>query len=180
MLQSVRQLEAYLLTGREKLLGFIRSKISDPDLAEDILQDSLLKALQSAPDLRDEEKLIAWFYRIVRHAIVDVYRKKDRTDQVMDRYEKEMTDGLSDEDDVVLCQCFRDLIPTLKPEYAEVIEKVELGTDHAEKAASQLGISRNNLNVKRHRARLQLKQRLEEVCRMCAKHGCLDCTCKAH
>lgn len=178
MAQPVQELERYLLNSREKLLGFIQTKISDPDLAEDILQESLLKALQAAPDLREEDKLISWFYNIVRHAVVDVYRKKDRTDKVMDHYAQEIAESVSQDDDMALCACFRELIPTLKPEYAELIEQVELGEADSEMAARQRGLSRNNLNVKRHRARLQLKQRLEAVCRMCAKHGCLDCTCE--
>ena len=43
--------------------------------------------------------------------------------------------------------------------------------------AASLGITKSNLNVRIHRARQQLKQRLEENCRVCAKHGCLDCQC---
>jgi hypothetical protein len=39
--------------------------VADPDLAEDILHDSLLKALQGAPDLRDQDRLVPWFYRIL-------------------------------------------------------------------------------------------------------------------
>jgi len=44
--------------------------------------------------------------------------------------------------------------------------------------AKELGITPNNLKVRRHRARQQLRERLEEVCRTCAKHGCLDCSCE--
>ena len=33
--------------------------------------------------------------------------------------------------------------------------------------------------VRLHRARKALRLRLEETCRACADHGCLDCTCKA-
>lgn len=38
-------LEAELLAHRDKLLGFIRSKVSDPQAAEDILHDNLIKAM---------------------------------------------------------------------------------------------------------------------------------------
>ena len=44
--------------------------------------------------------------------------------------------------------------------------------------ASDLGITPNNLKVRRHRARRALRARLEETCRICAAHGCLDCTCE--
>ncbi len=68
--------------------------------------------------------------------------------------------------------------PALKPEYAELIEKMELADGDPAQVAKQLGINRNNLKVRRHRARQALRERLEETCRVCAKHGCLDCTCQ--
>lgn len=43
--------------------------------------------------------------------------------------------------------------------------------------AGELGRNANNLRVRHHRARQQLRERLEQTCRLCAKHGCLDCTC---
>ena len=77
-----------------------------------------------------------------------------------------------------LCECFRDILPTLKPEYSQLIEQLELADGDPEQVAAQLHISRNNLKVRRHRAREALRERLEETCRMCAEHACLDCTCK--
>ncbi|NUM68617.1 RNA polymerase subunit sigma-70, partial [candidate division KSB1 bacterium] len=65
-----------LLNQREQLLAYVRRKVSDSALAEDVLQDSLLKALRAAPELRDEEKLVPWFYRILNNAITDVYRRR--------------------------------------------------------------------------------------------------------
>ena len=93
-----------------------------------------------------------------------------------------MTDAVGDpavepEDETVLCECFRGLIPTLKAEYAELIEALDLGAESPEAAARRLGITSNNLKVRRHRARQALRKRLDETCRSCAEHGCLDCTC---
>ena len=39
--------ETNFLPSRTALLGYIRRKVTDPDLAEDILQESLLKALRT-------------------------------------------------------------------------------------------------------------------------------------
>jgi DNA-directed RNA polymerase specialized sigma24 family protein len=77
-----------------------------------------------------------------------------------------------------LCECFRELIPTLKPEYAALIERLELAEGDPAEVAGELNISRNNLKVRRHRARQALRERLEQTCRLCAEHACLDCTCK--
>jgi RNA polymerase sigma factor (sigma-70 family) len=166
-----------LLSHREKLLGYVRKKLSNPELAEDVLQESLLKAVRAAPDLREEEKLLPWFYRILNNAIVDAYRKKHREAEVMAPSEGEEL-AITREEEATLCACFRELIPTLKPEYGELIESLELADGDPEKVADRLGITRNNLKVRRHRARQALRARLEETCRACAKHGCLDCTCR--
>lgn len=154
--------------------------MSDPDLAEDILQNSLLKSLRAAPDLRDEEKSIPWLYRIVRNAITDTYRRKRREVKYLEQYAGEVDDRHDPEGEQALCACFRELIPTLKPEYSELIERVELADGDPEQVAEQLGITRNNLKVRRHRARQQLRERLKETCRTCADHGCIDCTCKVN
>jgi RNA polymerase sigma factor (sigma-70 family) len=154
---------------REKMLGYVRKKLSNPELAEDVLQESLLKAIRAAPDLRDEEKLIPWFYRILNNAIVDAYRKKHREAEVMAPSEGADL-AITPEEEATLCACFRELIPTLKPEYGELIESLELADGDPEKVADRLGITRNNLKA--------LRERLEETCRACAKHGCLDCTCR--
>lgn len=171
-------ISAELLQHRRQLLGFAQRKLGDPDLAEDIFQESLLKALRAAPDLRDQEKLLPWFYRILTNAIAESYRRRQTEDKYLQQYGYEQEFVTQPEDDQVVCGCFRALIPTLKPEYAELIESLELADADPAHVAAKLGITPNNLKVRRHRARQALRQRLEESCRLCAEHGCLDCTCQ--
>jgi len=170
-------LESRLLEHREKLLGFVRSRVSDRQAAEDILHDSLIKAMGSFEQLDDEEKLVAWFYQILRNAIIDRQRRQKTQEKYVDQYAREAELVETPEERANVCQCFRELIPTLKDEYQEMIETMELGEVAAEELAAELGITTNNLNVRRHRARKQLKGRLEETCGACAARGCLDCTC---
>ena len=172
-----------LLEGRERFLGYVRSKVSDPELAEDILQESLLKALRSAPELKDEERLVPWFYRVLQNAITDAYRRRAVERQRVGGLEVERLGELepaaepSAEEEAVLCECFRPLVPALRGEYAELIEALDLGSETSDQAATRLGITANNLKVRHHRARQALRKRLEETCRVCAEHHCLDCTC---
>ncbi|MDP8922827.1 MAG: sigma-70 family RNA polymerase sigma factor [Chloroflexota bacterium] len=170
------RVEEQLLDAREQFLGFIRTRIKDPDLAEDILQDSLLRAIRAAPDLRDEDRLLPWFFRVLRNAIVDAYRRRG-VEQAHVVVAEPPEAAAEPEEDSELCTCFERLIPTLRPEYAELIRAVELENESPAATASRLGITPNNLKVRRHRARQALRQKLEETCRTCADHGCLDCTC---
>ena len=84
---------------------------------------------------------------------------------------------MSSDDEQVLCACFRELIPALKPDYALLIERLDLANGDSAQVAAELELTPNNLKVRHHRARQALRRRLEESCRLCAKHGCLDCTC---
>jgi RNA polymerase sigma-70 factor (ECF subfamily) len=173
---AMQSLETQLLDSREKFLHYIQARISDPDLAEDILQESLLRALQSAPRLRNEERSIPWFYRILHNAVIDVYRHRQVELKAVQALGVDEP-SVEPEDAAALCQCFYALIPALKPEYANLI-RVELAGEDGEAVATRLGITPNNLKVRRHRARQALRKRLEETCRMCAQHGCLDCDCR--
>lgn len=163
---------------RRRLVRYVRALVGDPALAEDVVQETLLKALRAAPDATDEDALTGWLFRVARNAVVDAHRRRQREASRLDRYAAEAEAALTPEDEAVLCACYRALLPTLAPEYAELIEAVELGGETPEAAAGRLGITRNNLKVRRHRARRQLRERLEATCRLCATHGCLDCTCK--
>lgn len=170
-------IDAVLLVHRERLLGFIRSKVSDPQVAEDILQDSLMKAMGALSQLEDEEKLVAWFYQLVRNTIIDRQRSKQAEDKYLDRYAREAVFSVPEEEANV-CACFREMIPGLKSEYRKMIESVELGGEDPGVVAAELGITTNNLKVRRYRARQKLREQLEETCGECASRGCSDCTCK--
>jgi len=152
--------------------------MSDSALAEDILQDCLLKAVRSAPEIRDEQRLVPWFYRILQNAMTDAYRRRAAELNRRSNYAIEAEDSFQPEDETTICQCINELIPTLKPEYAEVTKLIDLDGKSNEEVAKRLGISRNNLKVRTHRARQALRKRLEETCRVCAVHHCLDCTGK--
>lgn len=170
-------LAAQLLEHHEMFLAFARKRVADPDLAADAVQDSLLKAVKSAGQIRDNESVVPWFYRILRRTILDLYRRRGVRQRVMVEMPEDFEAVASEEEKANICGCLRGLLPTLKPEYAQAIEAVDLGEGSLENVAAKLGVARNNLKVRLHRARKQLHDRLVQTCQLCAKHGCLDCHC---
>lgn len=170
-------LESRLLENMHEFVGFARKRLGDPELAADAVQDSLLKALKAADQIRDDEKTKAWFYRILRCTIIDLYRRRDARDRALEEYQQELNSPPDNDEERVVCACMTRLLPTLTPQYASLVQKIDMNEETPEAVAAGLGISKNNLNVRLHRARRQLKHRIEETCRMCAKHGCLDCHC---
>lgn len=162
--------------------GFARRRTGNDDLAADAVQESLMRAMKAESTLAHREDLIAWFYRILRNVLTDLHRRKSARNRAMERFADDFADSSqsSTEFEAVACQCFRSLLPTLKPEYSKVIEICDLDGETPEKAALVLGISKNNLKVRLHRARGQLRIRLQQTCQLCATHGCLDCDCAPH
>jgi RNA polymerase sigma factor (sigma-70 family) len=167
-----------LLEHHARFLAFLTSRVGHIQTAEEILQTALARIIERNP-LVDEENVSAWFYRILRNAIADYYRRQAAESRALDAWRTEQT-GLKDDDDLqrTVCACLGELIPRLKPEYAELLARVELGGESLQVAAKSLAITPNNASVRLHRARQALKQQLEETCRACATHGCLDCTCQ--
>jgi RNA polymerase sigma-70 factor (ECF subfamily) len=77
----------------------------------------------------------------------------------------------------IVCGCILDLAKTLKPEYAEAIQRVEIEGQTVKAFAGEAGIDPNNAGVRLHRAREALKKSVVRSCGTCAEHGCMDCTC---
>ena len=63
-------------TERSRLLGFIRSRVNNPEDAEDILQDVFYSTLQGTSITEPVEDILGWIYTVARNKIIDWYRKK--------------------------------------------------------------------------------------------------------
>jgi RNA polymerase sigma factor (sigma-70 family) len=176
---SAAALSDTLAEHHRRFLDFLVRRVGSEVLAEDILQDAYAKSIEKADSIRDNESVVAWFYQLLRNAVVDHYRragteKKARAEleRASDaHYEPELRDNV--------CTCVSAILPSLKPEYAEIVADVELRDRSIAEVAQEKGLTANNATVRLHRARSALRRRLIEVCGACSTHGCVDCTCRA-
>ena len=172
-----------LLTHQADFRGFLRRRIGDEALAEDVLQQSFMRAVQQEHELEKPEQVVAWFYRILRNATVDYYRARAADDRKLEAFVQELavtgTDKIPALDELrpTVCACLERLLPNLKPAYADLLNRIDLGGESLVSVAKHLGVTPNNLTVRLHRARQALRKSLEESCGICTKHGCLNCTC---
>ena len=169
-----------LLAERTAFLKFLEVRLQDSDLAEEILQESFTKAVERAESVRSEEAASAWFYRVLRNAIIDHSRRTAAADRRLVAYARELQDATRQTQDQVdhVCQCVSALIPTLKPEYATAIQRVDLEEESLADYADGVGITANNAGVRVHRARRALRKKVLGFCGSCADHGCVDCSCR--
>jgi len=167
-----------LVAERRRFIGFLVNRVGDRETAEDLLQTAVVQALRRADSLRDEQRVVAWIYRILRNVLADHGRRGANASRVFERLALDLPDVALPQLESEICACIGRLLGTLPPEQGELLRMVELEESTPSEAASRLGISAGAARVRLHRARSALRERVEQLCRTCAVHSCLDCTCK--
>lgn len=182
MTRNADQLANELNAHRHAFKAFLTARVGSAADAEDILQNGLAKAVQRAADLHEDGNALPWFYQLLRNAVVDHYRSRG----AVQRRDSALGTTLNAlEADVVppatwethLCACLGGVVDTLKPQSAELLRRVDLNEEPAQDAALALGLTPNHASVILHRARKDLRARLETFCGDCAETACLDCYC---
>ena len=179
-LQDVLQ---QLLAHESDFRVFVRRRLADDAMAEDVLQQSLMRAVERQHTLQQSENVVGWFYRILRNAIVDLYRSRAAESRKTDTFLQELLTAGEDKTPALdelrptVCACLQRLLPNLRPAYAELLQRVDLQGQSLAAVAQELKVTPNNLTVRLHRARQALRSSLEQACGLCTKHGCLNCTC---
>lgn len=183
MARPTDQLAAELNAHRGAFKAFLAARLGDDAEAEDLLQHGLLKAIRSAASVQDETRLDAWFYQLLRNALVDHYRSRGSAR----RRESQLADLVAAlGEDVApppeawraqICACLGGVVDTLRPAHAELLRRVDLGGEAVQHVARSLNLTANNASVILHRARKELRARLEQFCGDCADGACLDCDC---
>ncbi|MFP2923787.1 RNA polymerase sigma factor [Pyxidicoccus sp. 3LG] len=173
------QVVEVLVAQRRRFLSFLAPRVGSPEEAQEVLQMALVKGLEKGEGLRDEESAVAWFYRLLRNVLVDRHRRAQRESRVREAQGVEAPRSTEDTDELesAVCGCVTDLAGTLKPEYAEVVRRVDLEGASVSTFAQEAGLTPNNAGVRLHRARQALGRRLIELCGTCCTHGCVDCAC---
>ena len=73
--------EVLATSAGDRLYAVARLILRETDLAEDAVQEALVRAWQQLPSLRDPDKFDAWLYRLVVSACADQGRQRRRWSQ---------------------------------------------------------------------------------------------------
>lgn len=168
-----------LMREKRRFLAFLSTRVATREDAEDILQSAYAKRLEKGEDV-DKEHVVAWFFRILRNALIDHYRHRDAGQRAVlakTAATEELSPDLARDLDRVVCECVTELLPTMAKSEAELLHSVDLSGRDVTAVARELGISPGAARVRLFRARKNLRRSVERVCRTCSEHGCLDCTC---
>ncbi len=174
------ELTRTLAEHRDRFVAFVEGSLRDRATAEDVVQATFARALSRVTDLRDDEALVAWFFRALRNAVVDHHRRLGTADRALARWaaEAEATTPATPPDASLVCGCVRAVATSLKPEYAEALQRIEVDGAAVRDFAVERGISRSNAAVRVFRAREALRRGVIAKCGDCAAGGCVDCRCR--
>tara|TARA_B100000614_G_C14490473_1_gene470503 strand:- start:428 stop:1015 length:588 start_codon:yes stop_codon:yes gene_type:complete len=101
---------------KNRIYAFIMSKIKDRDIADDIFQDTFIKAINSLKKgkYQEEGKFLPWVMRICHNLIIDHFRKNQKLKSIRPTNDFDIFDFISDpsksqEDLIIEKQIFHDL-----------------------------------------------------------------------
>lgn len=151
---------------RARLLRYVyRLTSGDRHRAEDIVQETMLRAWLAAADLdrHDEDRRIAWLYRVARNLAVDAHRR-DRAipvgvipDGMVQRPDSagDLADGVADR------QVVRLALAGLSPEHREVLFHIHLRDHTRAEAARTIGVPQGTVKSRNHYALLALRDQIQ-------------------
>jgi RNA polymerase sigma-70 factor, ECF subfamily len=143
-----------------RLCGFICSRVSNEQDAEDILQDVYFRVYHQLETVRDPGRLESWMYQIARNRIIDHYRGRREWVDIPETLpsdeapagEISAAEGTED-----LLSYLREVIETLPEAYREALVQADINGLAQQDVADRLGITLSGAKSRVQRARQKVK-----------------------
>ncbi|MBN2730859.1 MAG: RNA polymerase sigma factor SigZ [Balneolaceae bacterium] len=150
---------------RSNLYAFILKRVGSATVAEDIVQDVLLKAYKSQDTLQDSGKLRKWFFQIARNAVIDYYRTHRKTEPLPHAFagDEPTTQNNTEHE---LTACLKPFIKKLPEPYQKAIILSELEGLTQQEVASLLGLSHSGAKSRIQRGREILEGMFFKCCKI--------------
>jgi RNA polymerase sigma-70 factor (ECF subfamily) len=147
-----------------ELRRFLRSRIGDEQVADDLLQETFLRIHQRLGTLEDETRLASWVFQIARNLLTDYYRGKGRAAGALtsDVAAEEAAEENANEQ---VMQCMAAMIEQLPQGYREALKLYEIEGVRQQEIAGRMGISLSGAKSRVQRGREKLKGLLVDCCR---------------
>lgn len=165
--------DTLLMRYRQRLFSYIFQMVRDRDLADDIFQETFIKAITTIRQGRynDMGKFSAWLYRIARNLVVDTFRSEKAecaisTDDVdynllnrKDLAEDNIEDALVD---IQIEQDLHRLVSLLPDEQRTVVDMRFYRDLSFKEIAEQTGVSINTALGRMRYALINLRKMIKE------------------
>lgn len=172
--------EQTFLKEKDRLLSFIRNRVSSTEEAEDILQDVFYQFVAGFESIESLDRVTSWLFSVARNKIIDRYRRDaarpQRTDLAFQTGHEDdapitLQDILPDLGNTPEDSFFRDLIwetimdalDELPAEQREVFIQNEMEEKSFRELSEQMGVSINTLLSRKRYAILALRKKLQRL-----------------
>src|SRR5262245_55662927 len=119
---------ATLLENHRAFLRYLERRVGDRELAEDILQDAFARVMEHRDQAPTDEGVVPWFYRTLRNAAIDRFRCRGATTRALEAFARELETHTAPQPEMQaeICACVNGLAGTLKSEYAEALQAIDV------------------------------------------------------
>lgn len=153
----------------EPLLRYLARYVGDRTVAQDLLQETLIRIDRGLPGFEGRASLKTWAFTIATRVAADYVRQPENRIRVVEVDETtEVSDADRQADDRLVIDemnsCVRQVIDSLPEDYRSAIVLHDLEGLSAAETAEVGGCSVATAKIRIHRARLRLKQALERQC----------------
>ncbi len=145
-----------LLAEMPRLHAYARKLIRNRSLAEDLLQQTALRAWRGRAQFAPGTNFTAWIYRILRNEFISTCRRAKRAPRTSGNYEEDVQGYGGDQEDKVMAQEVRDAVDALPPSYCDVLYLKYLSDHSYEEVAALLNCSVAAIKSRIWRARKAL------------------------
>lgn len=168
---------------------FIRKMILDTAEADDLTQETFIRAFRQRATLRDADALLSWLYQIATHVTLDRIRQRNR---LRSRQDEQSPEDVHIEDHrapsaLTLVQqnemsgCVQQYLVRVSDVYRVVLLLHDVEGLTAPEIAQLLGLPLTTVKMRLHRARRTVRSILQEACAFGQdERGVLVCDPKPH
>ena len=152
-----------------QLRTFVRRRIANPDRADDLVAEILLRIHQHVGSLDDGERLTNWVFRIARNAIIDESRRVGRSREQLTSTLQDQPAQVDENEPGVLQElsaCLRPMLAGLSEEQRMAVEMIDLDGLSQADAARRAGVSLSGMKSRVQRGRRRLGELLGQCCAM--------------
>jgi RNA polymerase sigma-70 factor (ECF subfamily) len=153
----------------QPLLRYLRRFVGDQAVADDLLQETLIRIARGLPSFAGRASVKTWAFSIATHAAVDYLRKPDRRLHIVEISEADDfpdTERSIDERVIVdeMNACVRQVVDSLPEDYRAALVLHDLEGLTVEQTAEICDCSLATAKIRIHRARHRLRQALQQQC----------------